>query len=352
MSEMDHFSFDVITGDSIKKIIDGNRPGISDTVEAAYLLHDDGETVNPDSYFLRFDERPNDRIIALPAYIKGYFNVSGIKWISSFPGNIKHQMPRASAALLLNRMDTGYPFACLEASLISAARTAASAVLGAYHLNGKSNHTPSIGFVGTGIIGRNILEFFKANGWTFDNISLYDQVPEYAKAFAGYASELCSTDVKICDSLESLVKDNSLIVLTTTAPEPYITDVEWLGHNPIILNISLRDLSPEIIVHSNNILDDVGHCLKANTSPHLAEIKYGNREFINGTLAELIRNTCSLESGKPSIFSPFGLGVLDLAVGKYMYDKVKESNESVSVPDFFAETKRWGTTTKANSKVA
>lgn len=341
MSDMQHFSFDIIPGDAIKNIINDNRPGITRIVETAYLLHEDGETVNPDSYFLRFDDLPNDRIIALPAYIKGDFNVSGIKWIASFPENIESQIPRASAVLVLNRMDTGYPFACLEASLISAVRTASSAVLGAYHLNGKSMETPAIGFVGTGIIARNILEFFNAQGWSFERLNVFDNVPKYANSFVDYASELYSADAVICDDLESLIRNSDMIVLATTAPKPYLTEMAWFEHNPKVLNISLRDIAPEIILQSNNILDDVNHCLKANTSPHLAEKQSGHRDFINGTLAKLIRNTCSLAENRPSIFSPFGLGILDLAVGKAMYDQAKNRQENVSVPNFFHEKKRW-----------
>lgn len=123
------FDFHIIPGAEIRKILEDNPQRSIASVEGAYLAHHDGKTVNPDSYFLRFPHSNSNRIIALPASIDGDTGVSGIKWIASFPDNIKRGIPRASAVLLLNNKETGYPFACMEASLISAARTAASAVL-------------------------------------------------------------------------------------------------------------------------------------------------------------------------------------------------------------------------------
>jgi ornithine cyclodeaminase len=42
------------------------------------------------------------------------------------------------------------------------------------------------------------------------------------------------------------------------------------------------------------------------------------------------------------VFSPFGLGVLDLAVGKYVYDEVAGSGELQVVDGFFHELRRYG----------
>ena len=45
---------------------------------------------------------------------------------------------------------------------------------------------------------------------------------------------------------------------------------------------------------------------------------------------------------RPLIFSPFGLGVLDLAVGKYVYDEIARAGDLHVIDDFFHELKRYG----------
>jgi ornithine cyclodeaminase/alanine dehydrogenase-like protein (mu-crystallin family) len=109
-----------------------------------------------------------------------------------------------------------------------------------------------------------------------------------------------------------------------------------------VLHVSLRDLSPEIILGSSNIVDDVEHCLKADTSPHLAEQLVGNRDFIAGTLDDVMSGRVTLPADRPVVFSPFGLGVLDLAVGKHVYDEVARSGELHVIDGFFHDLNRHG----------
>jgi N-[(2S)-2-amino-2-carboxyethyl]-L-glutamate dehydrogenase len=50
----------------------------------------------------------------------------------------------------------------------------------------------------------------------------------------------------------------------------------------------------------------------------------------------------TLPADRPVVFSPFGLGVLDLAVGKYVYDQVHRSGELHVIDGFFHELRRYG----------
>ncbi|MFJ9544838.1 2,3-diaminopropionate biosynthesis protein SbnB [Streptomyces erythrochromogenes] len=334
------YEFSVIGGKTAREIISASRQDIVDVVRDTYLAHEAGDSVNPDSYFLRFPEKPDARIIALPAHLGAGADVSGIKWISSFPANIERGIPRASAALLLNDYETGYPFACLEASQISAARTAASAVLAAEQLTG-GRTAGKLAVVGAGIIARNILEFFKARDWQLGSVTVHDKSEEYGSALAAHATNALGYPAGTEGDLAEALAGADVVVLATTAAEPYILDPEAFAPGQTVLNISLRDIGPELIEGAYNILDDVEHCMKANTSPHLAEQKYGDRHFVTGTLAQFVKGEVTTGGDKPVIFSPFGLGVLDLAVGLHVFRAARASGEAVEIEDFFGETTRW-----------
>jgi ornithine cyclodeaminase len=334
--------FAVISGAQVQRALQGREKQLVELVEATYLLHGAGESVNPPSYFLRFPDRPRARIIALPASIGGSIRVDGLKWISSFPDNVAAGIPRASAVLILNDHDTGYPFACLESSIISASRTAASAALAADRLTHGRARPARIGFVGTGLIARYIHTFLAGTGWSFDEIGILDLSPDSAAGFRGHLERSgVIASITVHDTAEQLIRSSDLIVFATIAARPHIHDPAWFAHHPVVLHVSLRDLDPRVLFDAVNIVDDVEHCLKAETSPHLVEQLTGNRDFLHGTLNDVLTGQAIAPADRTVIFSPFGLGVLDLAVGMYVYDEVNRSGELNVIDDFFHELRRY-----------
>jgi ornithine cyclodeaminase len=334
------FDFHVIDGTVVREIIEDTRASVVDRVRDAYLEHHAGTFVNPASNFLRFPDRPDNRIIALPAYLGGDKDVAGLKWIASFPSNISSNVPRASAVLLLNDGTTGYPFACVEAAQISAARTAASAVVAAETLH-TGRTARRVAVIGAGVIARTIVDFLAARSWDIGRIDVHDRQEEYAALLAGSATTAHGYDATVAASLADAVRDADIVVFATTAGVPHVTDPGMFRPGQLVLNISLRDIAPEIVVGSHNVLDAVEHCLTANTSPHLTEQRYGHRDFVSGTLAEALLGQLDLPADRPVIFSPFGLGVLDLAVGCHVFHEAVLAGRTRVVPNFFGQTRRW-----------
>lgn len=339
--------FAVIPGAQVHEALQGREKEITELVEATYRLHGAGQTVNPPSYFLRFPDRPSSRIIALPASVGGSVGVDGLKWISSFPDNVAAGLPRASAVLVLNDHDTGYPFACLESSIISATRTAASAALAADRLTRTRRRPTRVGFFGTGLIARYIHTFLTGTGWSFEQVGVYDVSADSAAGFCGYLRQSGADgqgggEITVHDSPEELIRSSDLVVFATVAGRPHVSDPSLFDHAPVVLHVSLRDLAPEVLLASANFVDDVEHCLKADTSPHLAEQLTGGRGFLDGTLDDVLTGRVDPPADRTVVFSPFGLGVLDLAVGKYVYDEVARAGDLRVIDDFFHELRRYG----------
>ena len=336
-------TFSVISGAEVQHALQDRHQEVVALVDAAYRAHSAGDSVNPPSYFLRFPDRPSSRIIALPASIGGDVGVDGLKWISSFPENVASGIPRASAVLILNDHDTGYPFACLESSIISATRTAAMATLAAEWLSRGRRRPARVGYFGTGLIARYVHTFLTRTGWSFDEVGVHDLSADSATGFCRYLDRSGAGGlITVHGRPEDLIRSSDIVVFATVAGRPHVTDPSWFEHNPLVLHVSLRDLAPEIILGSTNVVDDVEHCLKADTSPHLAEQLTGNRDFLLGTLDDVMGGRVTLPPDRPVVFSPFGLGVLDLAVGKYVYDRVAANGGLHVIDDFFHEMRRYG----------
>lgn len=334
-------TFAVVPGSQVRDVLKSSQRRVVSLVEETYLAHGAGTTVNPPSYFLRFPDRPSSRIIALPASLGGA-GVDGIKWISSFPENVGSGLPRASAVLILNDPRTGYPIACLEASVISAVRTAASAALAADWLTRQRGRPATVGFIGAGLIARFTHTYLVGAGWQFDGVGVHDLVDSHAHAFNAYLNSADTAPVTVHESAEELIRRCDLLVFATVAGTPHVLDPAWFEHGPTVLHLSLRDLAPEVILSATNVVDDVEHCLKADTSVHLTEQATGNRDFLAGTLNDVMNGLVPVPEGRTTVFSPFGLGVLDLAVGKFVYDEITAAGELAVVEDFFSELRRYG----------
>jgi N-[(2S)-2-amino-2-carboxyethyl]-L-glutamate dehydrogenase len=85
MTTSSQFGFSVITGQTIMGLVHDDIEGCISMVRDCYLAHHEGRSVNPPSFFLRFPDRPNSRIIGLPTHLAQPWELSGIKWIATIP---------------------------------------------------------------------------------------------------------------------------------------------------------------------------------------------------------------------------------------------------------------------------
>jgi ornithine cyclodeaminase len=225
----------------------------------------------------------------------------------------------------------------MEGSLVSAKRTAASATLAALHLTARGEEPREAGIIGCGPINFEVTRFLRTVWPAIRRFYAFDVSAERAEQFKQKWTHLNEdVEVEVITELSTVLGAAKLISIATSAATPHIFSISECAPGSTILHVSLRDLSPEVILSSDNVVDDVDHVSRAQTSIHLAEQWTGGREFIRCTLAEILEGTAAAKKDPQAvtIFSPFGLGVLDLALAQLVVGLASEQKRGTLLENF------------------
>ncbi|EST26637.1 NAD(P)-binding domain-containing protein [Streptomyces roseochromogenus] len=327
----------VIPGALVEDVLRDAHAEALRIVEEVYVQSVGNRLVNPESLFLRPDAEARERVIALPAYVPEPTPAMGIKWISSFPGNLSLGLPRASAAIVLNDVATGFPVALLEGARISGLRTALSALVGANALTAGARRAAKVAILGSGYIAANTVSAFLADGWTWDQAVVFDLATERAEAFAGRfagRAEPGAAGLAVAHSAEEALTDADLVLLTTTAITPHIDSLAPLAPHATVLHMSLRDLTADALAGAEHFVDDVSHALRERTSLALAvEAGTVQRAAIRA-VGEVLIGDCRRTPDRRAVYAPFGLGSLDIALASLVLDRARDLPEALIVEDF------------------
>ena len=116
-----------------------------------------------------------------------------VKWFGYFPGNAARGLPDFWPMILLNEGETGFPVAMMDASWITAARTASITAAAAKHM--ARSGAKRVGFVACGTQARSNLDALAA-AFSLTHVTAYSRNPRTAAAFAelacasGFAAEV------------------------------------------------------------------------------------------------------------------------------------------------------------------
>jgi len=329
----------VAGADDIRTVLDGHEDEVLLIIKNTYEAHSRGQTAVPHSTFLHCPPDEASRIIALPAYVGGETNCAGIKWIASVPTNLHRGLDRASAVLILNTPSTGRPKAILEGSIISAWRTAASGTLALTVLC--KQRPQKVGLIGCGLINRHLAQFIVALCPDVRTFVVFDLDAENARKYKEHC-ELHFPGIKVetANEINEVLRESTLVSFATTARHPYVDDLSICPPDTVILHISLRDLAPAVILACDNVVDDIDHVCRAQTSLHLAEQRLQHRKFIRCTLGDVLTGKSAAQSHdqRTIVFSPFGLGILDVALGAYVLERTIAARKGCIIRSFLPDS--------------
>lgn len=319
----------LINGRTVRQYLSCNRASTIEVVKSAYRAHWQGRSICPESLFLRLPGR--NRIIALPSYVSVDDEAAvGLKWISSFPENIRNGTPRASALVVLNDIVTGLPQVLMDGAPISSARTAAFAALATCSLLSETKLNVSV--IGCGLIAAETLEYI-GSVISVGRVRAFDIDSDRALAFI---SRSCVAPWgSVATSIEDALRGSDLAIFATTASEPYVLNWDIISHCKLVLHISLRDLGEKVIARCFNVTDDEQHVLRELTSLHRLALAHPEANAVDTTLGSILWGNAVVPHGRPIAFSPFGLGVLDIVLANHVYKAALDAGDISIIQNFF-----------------
>jgi len=170
--------------------------------------------------------RPDAFIHAMPAYIPAMHS-AGIKWVSGYPENQKNGLPYITGLLILNDDETGFPYAVMDCTWITAFRTGAASALSASFLARPDSQVA--GILACGVQGRTNLESLHTL-FPLKKAYAYDVFPDVQSRFVEEMSARLDLEVVGVKHPEEAVCDSDLVVTSGPIlkhPTPTI-DAGWL----------------------------------------------------------------------------------------------------------------------------
>jgi ornithine cyclodeaminase len=293
-----------------------------DVIEQAVRCLAADDFAQPIKPYLRYRDKRN-RIIAMPAFVGGPFDVAGLKWIASFPGNIDRGIPRAHSILVLNDAGTGAPIAIVNTALLSIIRTASvtGLVLRAFDAV-RPLRAVKLGMTGFGPIGQNHLRMCAALlGPRLERVSIYD-VREVSPAI----DFMDASRVSVVKSWQEAYDDADVFITCTVSPAPYIDRRPKPGS--LQLNVSLRDYTPAVYdwVKGGIVVDDWEEVCRESTDIEVLHREKGLRKEDTRSIVDVVAGGAlsAVPADRPVMFNPMGMGVFDIATAAYYVKKARE----------------------------
>src|SRR4051794_20247975 len=154
----------------------------------------------------------------MPAFRGGDTPLFALKEVCIFPGNPARGLDTHLGAVLLHSGETGQLLGIMNASAITAIRTAAVSAVATKLLAREDAH--SLAIIGAGVQGRTHLEAIPLVR-NIDDVRIVSRSREKAEALAG-------NRVRVVDSVEEAVRGADIIVTATSSREP-ILKREWIA---------------------------------------------------------------------------------------------------------------------------
>jgi len=294
-----------------------------------------GEVHNP----LRFVIRPPDApglLGLMPAYRGGASAAWGLKTVCVYPSNPSRGLDAHQGAVLLHDAATGELRAVINASAVTAIRTAAVTGV-ATRLLARPSAT-RLAVLGAGVQARRHLEAMRIVR-PLESVRLWSRNREKAEALASGFTEGAGLSIQVVDSAEHAVHDADIVVTITAAAEP-VLQRSWLARgvhvNAVGSSIpTTREIDSATMAAASLFVDRRESTLN-ESGDYLFAARDGviGPDHIRAELGEVLtgERPGRTRDDEMTLFKSLGLAVEDLAAAQFLDRRGRESGVGTVVP--------------------
>lgn len=140
--------------------------------------------------------------------------------------------------------------------------------------------------------------------------------------------------VRQCSHWEEVFEEAEVLITCTVSKERYIAKKPAPGS--LHLNVSLRDYAPEFMHHVNKmIVDDWEEVCRENTDVEKMHQLFGLKKEDTLSIADVLCLGALRGISRDDVvmFNPMGMGIFDVALGKFFYDQAIKKGVGVQLED-------------------
>lgn len=291
------------------------------------------ETVNPLRWAMKL---PGD--MGLLGMMPGHLPspaVLGLKAVAVFPGNHGTEYDAHQGVVLLFDVNNGVPRAILDASEITAIRTAAATGVATRTLARRD--AGDLAILGSGVQARTHLEAMRI-ARDLRRVRVFSPTRENREAFAHRESSRHGIDVEPCGLAREAVQGADIICTVTSAREPVLQGA-WVADGAHINAVgssvaAARELDTPCVVSSRLYVDRLESTLK-EAGDFLMPKREGaiDDDHILGEVGEVLLGRCAgrQSTDEITLFKSLGVAVEDLAAAHHVYRNALEQGVGTQV---------------------
>jgi ornithine cyclodeaminase/alanine dehydrogenase-like protein (mu-crystallin family) len=266
----------------------------------------------------------------MPAHRGGERPLYALKAVCVFPGNPARGLDAHQGTVTLFDGKTGRPTAILDASAITAIRTAAVSALATRAL--AAEDARELAILGAGVQAAAHLEALRAVR-DFERVRIYSPTREHAEQLAGRAG------AAVADSAESALRGARVVVTATNSREPVLRR-DWLAPGAHVNAVGAsaptsRELDSATVAACSLFADSRESVLNEAGEFQLA-VREGAIEGPDHIRAELGEVVAGMHPGRTgaeelTVFRSLGLAIEDMAAAERATENARKRGAGVEV---------------------